>query len=71
MVKMPKKAQKKAVEPLYVKSKIREYIKSKGLNTSSGILDGNILNDIIIEKLNRAIDRAKANGRKTIKARDI
>lgn len=58
-------------EVLYVKSKIREYIKSKGCNTSSALLDGDTLNKIIMEKLDKAVERAKANKRKTVKARDI
>jgi histone H3/H4 len=59
------------VEPLYVKSKVREYIKAKECNTSSGVLDGDTFNGIIIKILDNAIRRAKANGRKTVKARDL
>jgi histone H3/H4 len=59
------------VEPLYVKSKVREYIKAKACNTSSGVLDGDTFNGIIIKILDNAIRRAKANGRKTVKARDL
>jgi histone H3/H4 len=62
---------KKAVEPLYVKSKVREYIKGKGCNTSSGVLDGDTLNKLIMELLNNAVRRAKGNNRKTVKARDL
>jgi histone H3/H4 len=58
-------------EPLYVKSKVREYIKKKNCNTSSGVLDGNAFNKIIMEMLDNAVRRAKANGRKTVKARDL
>ena len=61
----------KKVEPLYVKSKIREFIKGKGCNTSSGVLDGDTLNKLIMEMLDNAIRRAKANNRKTVKARDL
>ncbi len=59
------------MDPLYVKSKIREYIKDKGLQTSSGVIDGEVLNERILEIIDQAIDRAKANNRKTVKARDI
>ena len=59
------------VEPLYVKSKVREYIKAKDCNTSSGVLDGDVFNSIIIKILDHGIRRAKANGRKTVKARDL
>jgi len=62
---------KKAAEPLYVKSKVREYIKGKGCNTSSGVLDGDTLNKLIMEMLDNSIRRAKANNRKTVKARDL
>ncbi len=58
-------------EPLFVKSKVREYIKSHDCNTSAGVLDGDTLNDYIIWYLDKAIGRAKANGRKTVKARDL
>lgn len=66
---MAKKGAK--IEPLYVKSKVREYIKGNGCNTSSGVLDGDTFNAIIIETLDKAIARAKANNRKTVKARDL
>jgi len=62
---------KKGVEPLYVKSKVREYIKGKECNTSSGVLDGETLNQIIMEILDNAVRRAKGNNRKTVKARDL
>ncbi len=62
---------KKATEPLYVKSKVREFIKGKGCNTSSGVLDGDTLNKLIMEMLDNAIRRAKGNNRKTVKARDL
>lgn len=59
------------VETLFVKSKVREYIKGKGLNTASAVLDGDAFNGIIIEMLDKAVARAKANGRKTVKERDL
>ena len=62
---------KKAAEPLYVKSKVREFIKGKGCNTSSGVLDGDTLNNLIMEMLDESVRRAKANNRKTVKARDL
>ncbi|MFX1374077.1 MAG: DUF1931 domain-containing protein [Promethearchaeota archaeon] len=66
---MAKKAAK--VEPLFVKSKVREFIKGKDCNTSSGVLDGDALNNIIMEMLDAAVRRAQANNRKTVKARDL
>ena len=62
---------KKGVEPLYVKSKVREYIKGKDCNTSSGVLDGETLNKLIMEMLDNSVRRAKGNNRKTVKARDL
>ena len=64
-------AKKGKSEPLFVKSKVREYIKGKDCNTSSAILDGDALNNIIIEILDKAIERTKANNRKTVSERDI
>lgn len=58
-------------DPLYVKSKIRDYVKEKGLMTGSDVVDGDKLNERLTSLLDNAIDRAKANGRKTLKARDL
>ncbi len=66
---MAKKESK--VDPLFVKSKVREYIKGKGCNTSSAVLDGDSFNAIIMSILDKAIRRAKGNNRKTVKARDL
>lgn len=59
------------VEALFVKSKVREYIKSKDCNTSGDVIDGESLNDCILEILDKAIKRAKANGRKTVQEKDL
>jgi histone H3/H4 len=64
-------AKKGKSEPLFVKSKVREYIKKNNLNTGSGILEGETLNELIIRILDRACKRAQANGRKTVKPRDL
>ncbi|MFW9866620.1 MAG: hypothetical protein ACFFEN_11035 [Candidatus Thorarchaeota archaeon] len=56
---------------MFVKSKVREYIKGKGCNTSSAVLDGEALNKIIMGMLDKAVNRAKGNNRKTVKARDL
>ena len=66
---MAKKPEKKIVDSLIVKSKVREYIKGKECNTSGAVLDGSTLNDIIKEILDKAIARTIANGRKTVKER--
>ena len=62
---------KKTVEVLFVKSKVREYIKSKECNTSGDVIDGPALNEAIIGILDAAIARAKANGRKTVQEKDL
>ena len=64
-------AKKAKIEPLFVKSKVREYIKGKGLNTSNEIVDGSALNDLIVSLLDKAIGRAKAGQRKTIQEKDL
>lgn len=64
-------AKKAVVEALFVKSKVREYIKGKGYNTSGEIIDGATLNDAIIDILDKAVTRAKANARKTVKSKDL
>ncbi|MFO8018675.1 MAG: hypothetical protein R6U96_08580 [Promethearchaeia archaeon] len=64
-------AKKKDVDTLFVKSKVREYIKQKGCNTSGAVLDGDSLNNAIIELLDKAIARTKANKRKTVQEKDI
>jgi len=59
------------VDALFVKSKVREYIKSKECNTSGDLIDGPSLNDAIINVLDKAIARAKANNRKTVQEKDL
>ena len=56
-------------EILVVQSKVKEYIKSKGCNTSSNAVDA--LSIAVAELLNKAIERCKANGRKTVSDKDI
>ena len=60
-----------SVEALFVKSKVREYIKGKGCNTSGDLIDGDSLNNAIIGVLDKAIARAKSNGRKTVQEKDL
>jgi len=44
-------AKKPNVDVLFVKSKVREYIKSKECNTSGDVIDGPALNDALIDIL--------------------
>lgn len=53
---------------LLVQSKIRAYIKKKGLNTGGDSLDA--LEKAFKAALDDAINRAKKNDRKTLMARD-
>ncbi len=55
---------------LVVASKVKKFIKEKGgCNTSSETLD--ILSSAVRALCQRGIDSAKADGRKTVMARDI
>jgi histone H3/H4 len=58
-----------ASETMVVVSKIKEYVKSKGLQTSETAIDA--LSNAVRELLDKAIERAKDNGRQTVKNRDI
>lgn len=58
-----------AKETLVVVSKVKDYIKEKGLQTSETAVDA--LSDAVRELLDKAAARAKDNGRQTIKDRDI
>lgn len=58
-----------ANETLVVISKVKEYVKEKGLQTSETAIDA--LSDAVRELLDKAIERAKDNGRQTVKDRDI
>ena len=64
-------AKKAVADVLFVKSKVRDYIKSKGCNTSGDVIDGPALNNAIVMILDAAIGRAKANGRKTVQEKDL
>lgn len=55
---------------LVVTSKIKKFIKEKGeMNTSSETVD--VLSKAIEQLCTRGIESAKADGRKTVMARDI
>jgi histone H3/H4 len=56
-------------EILVVQSKVREMIKGKGCSTSADAIDA--LSNEITRLINRAVERTKANGRKTVKGSDI
>ncbi len=54
---------------MLVQSKTREYIKSKGLNTGGDALEA--LEKALTEIIDKAIERAKANNRKTLMGKDV
>ncbi|MBN2266760.1 MAG: hypothetical protein JW725_00265 [Candidatus Babeliaceae bacterium] len=56
-------------EPLVVASKVKNYIKSKKMMTSSDALEA--LSDKIYDMLDVAITRTKANKRSTVKPQDL
>jgi len=60
---------KKKKEPLVVASKVRAYIKSKKMLTSSEAVSA--ISDTVYELIDKAVARAKANRRSTIKAQDL
>jgi len=53
---------------LIVQSKVRAYIKKKGLNTGGDALDA--LDKAMTNLIDDAVGRAKANDRKTLMGRD-
>lgn len=58
-----------ANETLVVVSKVKEYVKAKGMQTSETAV--NAISDAVRELIDKAVARAKDNGRQTIKDRDI
>jgi hypothetical protein len=64
---MAKKAAKK--EPLVVASKMKAYIKGKGMMSSSEAVEA--ISNHVYNMLDAAIARAKANRRSTVKAQDL
>ncbi|WP_417335707.1 hypothetical protein [Halobacteriovorax marinus] len=55
---------------LVVVSKLKAYVKARGdLNTSADVSD--VLSDIIRRECDRAIERAKSDGRKTLMGKDF
>ncbi len=68
--KAAKTARKAAAkEPLVVASKVKAYIKSKGMMTSSESLGA--LNDAVYAMLDQAVTRTEANRRSTVKPQDL
>lgn len=66
---MAKKKAGKKREALVVGSKVKAYIRSKGGMTSGELLEA--LSDSVYCLLDKALSRAKENGRSTVRARDL
>jgi len=58
-----------AKENLLVKAKVKDYVKDKDMMGSSDLVEA--VNECVYECLDRAIERAKANDRKTVQPRDV
>jgi len=59
----------KKKESLIVASKVKAYIKSKKMMTSTDALEA--INDNVYDAIDAAIARTKANRRSTVKAQDV
>ena len=66
---MAKNAKGKDRDVLVVASKIREYVKSNDCNTSGEFIGE--LSNTVYDLIDKAIDRAQGNNRKTVKAKDV
>lgn len=58
-----------AEDILVVQSKVKDYVKSKGCQTSQTAIDA--LSSKVKTLLDEAVERAKSNNRATVKDRDI
>ena len=58
-----------ASESLVVTSKVKDYIKAKGCQTSADAVDA--LSKKVAALLDGAVERVKANGRATVKPYDL
>lgn len=64
-----KRTSKKTGEVIIVQSKFKEALKSHGMNVAADAMEG--ANTILHWYVSQAADRAKANGRKTVRAHDF
>jgi histone H3/H4 len=54
-----------------VKNAVGEYIRAKELKVSSDLFEDDGLNGIVKQVLDKACERCKANGRKTVMKQDL
>jgi len=64
---MAKKQQRR--EPLVVASKMKAYVRGKGMMSSSEAVEA--ISEVVYNVLDAAIARAKANRRSTVRAQDL
>ena len=64
-----KKKKKEPLEMLLVQSKVKEYVRGQEMMCSSDLIEA--LNEEIGRLLDRAVERAQENGRKTARASDV
>ena len=70
MAKKKKAAtKKKATEMIIVQSKFKEALKAHGVNVAADAMEG--ANTILHWYVDQAANRAKSNGRKTVRAHDF
>lgn len=62
-------AKKSGGGPLVVQSKVKAHVKKLKMKCSSDVVDG--LNKLVAWHIEKAVSRAKANGRKTMRAADL
>jgi len=67
--KAKKKVAKAALGSLVVASKVRAYVRAQKVNCSAEVVDA--LNAVVCETLKKAVARATANKRKTVRAQDL
>lgn len=64
-----KAAAKRSGEMLLVGSKVKDALRTSGLNVSGDALEG--LNDVVHWYISQAVSRTEANGRKTVRKHDF
>jgi histone H3/H4 len=64
-----KKDNNKDHSELLVKSKVKEMVKEMDMNSSADIFEA--LGDTVARHVTKAVERAKANGRKTLRKYDF
>jgi hypothetical protein len=69
MAKKNGKGGKKSREVLVVGSKVKDVVKSAGLQSSGELIQA--VSDRVHELVSAAISRASGNGRKTVRAHDL